>query len=499
MMARVRAFLGLLGTLLSPLVVFALLGGVGYWGYRNEWKLPKLSELLSASAGKESSNAAAQGESTGSDEPFLFSTARVRLASPDAARRAGIVLEPVEEGPVQEVVTAPGSIEYDPARFGQVSTRAPGVVWKVYKQIGDPVTKGEVLALVDAADVGRIKTDFLQALAQIDVRTRALQRLEATKAVPEAQVREAEAALREARIRLLTQQQALVNLGLAFRMEEVTGLDDRKALHFLRLLGLSKELAARPDAENLSTNLLPLQAPFSGVVLRRNMTEGEVVGTGQLTGTAPPQFVIADVTRLWIMLDVRLEDLPGLDRRGGQHVTFYVDGHADRSSSQREEVPSGVIDWVSPEVDDKTHTVRIRVVVANPDGRLRPNTHGVGQIVIRDQPRATTVPTEAIQLDGGVSLVFVKISDREFEARPVLLGARAGLRREVLSSAPLCLASRLGLLAAPAGQGPLLEATTFLPRRERLSDLQPGQEVAATGSHALKSELFKDRIAGGDD
>ena len=71
------------------------------------------------------------------------------------------------------------------------------------KQLGEPVKKGEVLALIDSGEVGKAKADFLQSLAQVDVKTAALARLQsASGAVSGGNVREAQAALREARRRL---------------------------------------------------------------------------------------------------------------------------------------------------------------------------------------------------------------------------------------------------------------------------------------------------------
>jgi cobalt-zinc-cadmium efflux system membrane fusion protein len=478
MAARFRALLAQAAPYVSTPVVLALLGGLGYLGYRNDWKVPKFAELFGQTTANKPKGEKEEDEGDGDPSdpyPFvLFPEPRVRLASKEAVRQAGIQLGRVEVQDLEQIATAPGSIEFAPTRYAQVSTRAPGVVWKVYKQVGDRVARGEVLALVDAAEVGRAKTDFLQALVQFDARSKTLQRLQAASNLPESQRQEAEAAKREAHVRLLTQQQALVNLGLPFKVEDVTALDDKSALRYLRTLGLPADLAGRADADSLSANLLPLTAPFDGVVLRHNAAVGEVVGSTTLTGTAQPQFVVADPTQVWVLLDLRIEDLRGLDRRGGQRVTFQPDGHGDKADA--DPGPSGVIDWVSPEVDDKTHAVHVRVPIKNPEGRLRPGTHGLGRIVVREQPQALTVPSEAVQRDGDVFLVFVKVNDKTFEARQVFPGIRDGKRTQVVPAAPFIASATAGLVAAPV--------------------LGPSDEVAAAGSHVLKSELFKDRISG---
>jgi cobalt-zinc-cadmium efflux system membrane fusion protein len=106
--------------------------------------------------------------------------------------------------------------------------------------------------------------------------------------------------------------------------------------------------------------------------------------------------------------------------------------------------------------------VTVHAEVDNPDGRLRPNAFGTGRIILRERPDAVVVPSEAVQTDGSTSLVFVRVSDTGFEARPVEPGLR---------------------------EGDLVE----------VSGVRPGEEVVTTGSFALKSELLRERITGGDD
>jgi cobalt-zinc-cadmium efflux system membrane fusion protein len=101
-----------------------------------------------------------------------------------------------------------------------------------------------------------------------------------------------------------------------------------------------------------------------------------------------------------------------------------------------------------------------RVEIPNPGGRLRPHTFGRGKVVI-GQHSAVVVPDEAVQWDGHGHLVFVEESARVFQPRRVEVGIRAGGLTEVRG-------------------------------------VRDGERVAAAGSHVLKSEMLKDRIAGGD-
>jgi cobalt-zinc-cadmium efflux system membrane fusion protein len=434
-------------------LTFALLVALGVWGSRTGWKLPSLSALGASRADDEPDPSASAVKVTpdpsapASDETRSVSPPRSLLEFPsaEAVRQAGIRVAPVEVRPLARYVTAYGMLDYDPSYYAELATRAPGTVWHVYKEIGEPVRKGEALALIESADVGKAKADFLQSLTQLDVRQQALQRLRsAGGSVPEGTLREAEASLREARIRLFNHQQRLLNLGLPIRLGEVTELSEDKLVRHLRLLGLPEAVRQGVDPETLTANLLPLTAPFDGQVVSRRAAPGEVVSPSQ------PQFVVADVHRIHIDLDVHPEDMAHV--RVGQAVTFELE-------NQQGAVARGQVSHISPEVNEKSRNVVVHAEAPNPDAKLRPHAFGTGRILISEQPRAVVVPTEAVQSDGRSSFVFVRVSDVGFQSRPVEPGLREGGYTEV-------------------------------------HGVQPGEAVVTAGSHALKSELLKDRIGG---
>jgi cobalt-zinc-cadmium efflux system membrane fusion protein len=137
---------------------------------------------------------------------------RIQLASQQALEKAGIDVAPVWEAPVVEAVSANGEITYDQTRVARLSSRVPGTVWMVPKQLGDSARRGDVLALVDAAEVGKAKAEFLQAITQLRLRGKTLDSLRSVgAAVAAQQVRVAETAFHEAEIHLLSARQALIN------------------------------------------------------------------------------------------------------------------------------------------------------------------------------------------------------------------------------------------------------------------------------------------------
>jgi len=218
-------------------------------------------------------------------------------------------------------------------------------------------------------------------------------------------------------------------------------------------------------------NLLPIVAPFDGRVIRSDLVPGEAAAPGQ------GAFVVADTRKLWVMVDVRQEDADRL--AAGQRVTFEA-----RATRQR---VGGTLQWVSPEVDPKTRTVRARAEVDNADGRLRPATFGTARVRL-GEVQAVTVPDDALQWDGRSYRVFVRVDAKTYEPRLVLPGHRAGGRTEVIDPRAVLGAGLLGQRGLPA-------ALWIATGREALQGVQPGEAVATTGSHVLKSEMFKGRIA----
>ncbi len=380
---------------------------------------------------------------------------RIQFVSQEAVEKAGIEVEPVWHAPVTEAVTGNGEITYDQTKTARLSSRVPGTLFRAFKQIGDQVQEGEVVALVDAADVGRAKSEYLQAQAQLRLKAKnfeTLERFHATKNIPEVEFREAETGLSEARIRLMTAQQALINLGLMDGTEDWSAASDAELAARLRFLGLPRTIMAMLQGQRPTGNLLPIVAPFSGVVVARDVVAGEVVDNTKLL------FVVVDPRRLWLNIDLRLEDAKKVGI--GQKVHFRPDGESEDAL--------GSINWISTEVDHKTRTIKVRALLDNADGHLRANTFGQGSIVLREEKNAVVVPNDAVQSEGCCHVLFVR--DRAFlkEGAPKVFHVR-----EV----------RFGVKG---------EHNT-----EVVAGVLPGEIVATKGSGILRAELLKHNLGEG--
>lgn len=380
---------------------------------------------------------------------------RIQFASAAAAEKAGVDVDEVGEAPMEEFVAANGEVGYDQARVARLSSRLPGTVWRVDKQVGDPVRQGEVVALVDAAEVGKAKAEFLQAVAQLELRRLAsegLNKAAASGAVPERQVREGQTAVREAEIRVRGAEQALANLGLPPAADDFSGVPPDQFAARVQFLGLPEVLARGLDPKRTTANLLPVTAPFDGAVVGRTVVAGEVVDPGKAL------LEIADPRHVWLTLSVRQEDARRV--KLGQRVRFRPDGDPEEAA--------GAVDWVSTAVDPKTRTVQVRATLDNPDGRLRAGAFGPGRVVLRYEPYAVVVPREALHWEGDCFVVFVRDKDylkdgapKVFHVRKVRPGAQDDRHVEILA----------GVL--------------------------PGEVVATKGSAVLQAELLKAKLGEG--
>ena len=147
-----------------------------------------------------------------------------------------------------------------------------------------------------------------------------------------------------------------------------------------------------------------MRSPMDGIIVDRHLVAGETVSPGS------PAFVVADLSSVWIDVNVYQKDLPEV--RAGQPMRISAGyGIADTETT---------VSYVSPVLDQATRTAIARAVVQNPDGAWKPGLF-VTALVLRPQAVPIAVPRTALQMRAGVSIVFVVDGDH-FVARPVRLG-----------------------------------------------------------------------------
>lgn len=148
----------------------------------------------------------------------------------------------------------------------------------------------------------------------------------------------------------------------------------------------------------------PLKTELAGTVVDKHVTPGETVTRDDHL------FIIADLSTVWVEIEVYLDVLPQVHE--GQSVRL--------SSAVGQSEAEGTVSYISPIVDPATRTATARVVLPNSGGRWRPGTFVTASIM--DPVAASTVVTRrALHRIEGKDVVFVVDGDH-FTPRPVILG-----------------------------------------------------------------------------
>jgi RND family efflux transporter MFP subunit len=162
--------------------------------------------------------------------------------------------------------------------------------------------------------------------------------------------------------------------------------------------------------------LVTVAAPRSGVVLHRGVSLGTAVDPSTEIVT------VADLSKVWVLAEVPESDIPEIGMRMKARLDF--------PSSGRPSFPASVA-FLYPTLTERTRTLRVRFVVSNPRGSLRPGLYGTAEFEVAPR-RVLTVPRDAVVDTGLEQHVFVATGPGGFAPRKVELGARLEDKVEVL-------------------------------------------------------------------
>lgn len=155
---------------------------------------------------------------------------------------------------------------------------------------------------------------------------------------------------------------------------------------------------------NESLQNYQVKAPIKGQIVKRDIQVGEATGD-------EPLFIIADLSEVWIELDVFFRDLE-LIEKGQTVLVETLDGKYQNAAR---------IDWVSPLSAHASQSVRARVTLTNEDNALRPGQFVRGHVTIAEHDVPLAVKQSAIQRFRDFQVVFARFGDT-FEVRMLELG-----------------------------------------------------------------------------
>ena len=355
-----------------------------------------------------------EGESDASTEISL-SAAAVKLAQ--------ISTTPARHAMAHSQIYLSGKIDYDETRVKNIAAWFPGRLEHLYVDYtGIRVNRGDHLLEIYSPELYSTQSELLQAYNRV-------KRADQSPASQKSSLATYEAVVEKT-----------------------------------KLLGLSMNQINTITSTGKARSVLQINSPITGIVIHKNAMEGKYVKTGEQI------YSIADLSKVWLILEAYEKDLPWLTY--GQELSFSVAGLPGRTFSAH-------ISYIDPLVNPEKQSVTVRAVLDNKQGLLKPGMlaeasisvmlNGSGQVVtpdlsekwacpmhpevVEDHPgdcsicgmdlvplqeiggtqtfatHALLIPASSVLKTGRRALVYVQISESEssqFALREVVLGPRVG-------------------------------------------------------------------------
>ncbi|MEJ5365402.1 MAG: efflux RND transporter periplasmic adaptor subunit [Desulfosoma sp.] len=299
-----------------------------------------------------------------------------RLVLSETARRlAQVQVSPVERRPVEVTRRLVGKLAYDERRTAYITAWVSGRLDRLYVDFtGTVVEKGRPMVSLYSPELLAAQSELIHAVrAARDLTKTGLESLQATAAQTIESAKE--------KLRLW-------------------GLTDAQIQDILR--------------RGTPSDHITILAPMTGTVVHKDGFEGMYVKTGTRI------YTIADLSSLWLKLDAYESDLAWIGV--GNRVRFETQSYPGEEFS-------GIVSFIDPFLDEQTRTIKVRVDVPNPDGRLRPGmfARAVLHAAMGEDRPPLVIPATAPLITGKRAVVYVAVADQPgtYEGREVILGPRA--------------------------------------------------------------------------
>jgi cobalt-zinc-cadmium efflux system membrane fusion protein len=293
-----------------------------------------------------------------------------------------------------------GRVAFNEDRLTPVFTPYAGRVVELLVNKGSNVRRGQALLALDAPELLTAQNDLASARSDV---AKARISLNAATVVAE-------------RARRLHQSEALATKELQQTEADLARAQDEyrrvqavlaSVENRLAMFGKSKEEIA--SLGNRIDRRVVIHAPISGTVVDRKVGPGQYVKPD-----APdPLFLISDLSTLWVLADVFEDDLASIHLNAPVKIT--VTAYPKHLFPAR-------ISYISPTVDPATRTVRVRCLVANSEGLLKPDMFAKIKIAAASQKIFSVIPESAVISEGNQSMVFVEEGAGHFRRRQIQTG-----------------------------------------------------------------------------
>jgi len=279
---------------------------------------------------------------------------------------------------VTRQLTLPARVAANPTEMVHIYPLISGRVLSLRILPGQEVHKGETLGTLQSSEAAQARSDYEKAKIESD----------------------------RADLQLNRAKELLAHDVMAQRdYDDLKALDAadhselERARQALHVLGFS---------ENDTTDVVPITAPISGVVLDVGTGPGELQRS---LDNATAIATIANIDSIWVVGDLYPRDQG--DVHSGQAAAITVTGYPDMTLHGR-------VNNISDAVDPTSLTLKVRVVLPNPQHRLKPDMYATMALTGAMQD-VIEVPATAVIQNGHDTFVFVQTAPGKYERRNITL------------------------------------------------------------------------------
>ncbi|HEY3309242.1 MAG TPA: efflux RND transporter periplasmic adaptor subunit [Desulfuromonadaceae bacterium] len=313
----------------------------------------------------------------------------------EVQKQNGVVIAKAEKQRLGGIISATGKVEANADRIAHVSPRISGKIVDVRASLGDSVSAGQALATLDSVELGEALSRYRQSKTKLTLAQSNMERIKnlvEKKIAARKDIFQAETDFKNTQTELHTDEERLSLYGMS--ASDLTGKGHKKPL-------------------------LPVRSPISGVITEKHAIVGE------LSDPSKSLYTVADLSSVWVMVDINEKDLAKVHK--GQTAIVTIGAFPNQKFRGR-------INHIADIVDQSTRTVKARVEVSNPGRKLKPEMFATVELALPTGTSTTlAVPEDTLQDLNGKMVVFVAENEAEFAARQVQSGRAANGMVEIIS------------------------------------------------------------------
>jgi membrane fusion protein, heavy metal efflux system len=285
--------------------------------------------------------------------------------------------------------TAVGTIDFNENMLVQVFSQYPGKILQAFFNVGDDVTRGDILFTIDSPDLLQAESTLLASAGVLELQKRALAR---------------------ATMLLKAGGSAQKDVDQSTSDQQTAEGNFKAARNSVRIFGKTDTEIDQIVAERKVDSTLLVPSPISGKIVARNAAPGFLTQPGN----APAPYSVANLSTMWMIANVIETDAPAY--KLGQAVEVKVPAYPDV-------VFKGRVTTVGSMIDPNTHRQLVRSEIEDPQNLLRSGMFASFVIRVGEPVHSLAVPAAGIVREGdGTMTVWVTTDRRRFVKRTVKVG-----------------------------------------------------------------------------